>query len=125
MTARWTPLAVGYLALAIVGLAVTWTFNILAITQDSAWFGEWFANGAATQSLQWDLVVVVAAAGVFIVVEGRRIGMRGAWILVPLSLVTAAAFTVPLFLALRERRLRPGSAATRRRPSAGRSRSPR
>lgn len=104
MSARWTPLALVYLALAIGGLAVTWTFNILAISQGSTWFGEWFSNGSATQSLQWDLVVVVTAASIFIVVEGRRIGMRGAWIFIPLSLLTAAAFTVPLFLALRERR---------------------
>lgn len=105
MSGRWTALSVGYLVLAIIGLAVTWTFNGIAIAEGSAWFGEWFANGAATQSLQWDLVVVVAAASVFIVVEGRRIGMRWAWVLVPLSFATAAAFTVPLFLALRERKL--------------------
>lgn len=105
MTRPWTPLAIVYLALAIAGLAVTWTFNIIAITEDSAWFGEWFTNGPATQSLQWDLVVVVAAASIFIVIEGRRLGMRWAWVLIPLSLLTAAAFTVPLFLALRERRL--------------------
>ncbi|WEK14558.1 MAG: DUF2834 domain-containing protein [Candidatus Microbacterium phytovorans] len=105
MTPRWTPLAIVYLALSIAGLGITWTFNAIAIVQNSAWFGEWFANGAATQSLQWDLVVVVAAASIFIVVEGRRIGMRWAWLFVPLSFLTAAAFTVPLFLALRERRL--------------------
>lgn len=105
MTRHWTPLAVVYLGLAIAGLAVTWTFNLIAIGENSAWFGEWFTNGAATQSLQWDLVVVVAAASIFIVVEGRRLRMPWAWVLIPLSLLTAAAFTVPLFLALRERRL--------------------
>jgi hypothetical protein len=105
MTPRWTPLAIGYLALAIAGLVITWTFNGIAIAQGSTFFGEWSANGPATQSLQWDLIVVVAAASVLIVVEGRRIGMPWAWVFIPLSLLTAAAFTVPLFLALRERRL--------------------
>lgn len=106
---RWTPLAVTFLALAILGLVGTWTFNGLAIAQNSDFFGEWFSNGAATQSLQVDLLVLALAAGILIVVEGRRIGMRYAWVFLPLSAITAAAFAVPLFLALRERRL----AATR------------
>jgi uncharacterized membrane protein len=51
------------------------------------------------------VLVVAVAAGAFIVVEGRRIGMRRAWIFLPLAAVTAAAFAIPLFLALRERKL--------------------
>ena len=31
-TPRWTPLALVYLVLAIVGLVGTWTLNILAIS---------------------------------------------------------------------------------------------
>jgi len=108
---RWTPLAVVYLVLAILGLVATWTFNVLAITNDSTWFGEWFTNGFATQSLQVDLLVVAVAVGAFLVVEGRRIGMRWAWLFLPLAAVTAAAFAIPLFLALRERRLA-GAAAS-------------
>lgn len=102
---RWTPLAITYLVIAILGLIGTWTLNILAITQNSTFFGEWFSNGAATQSLQVDLLVLAVASGVFIVIEGRRIGMRWTWVFLPLAAVTAAAFAVPLFLALRERRL--------------------
>ena len=112
-TRGWTPLALVYLALSIAGLAITWTFNGLAIAQGSAWFGEWFSNGAASQSLQWDLVVLATAASVFVIVESRRIGMRRAWVLVPLSFLTAVAFTVPLFLALRERHLALGRAVAR------------
>jgi hypothetical protein len=102
---RWTPLAIVYLVLAIVGLAATWTLNILAIVSGSDFVGEWFSNGFATQSLQVDLLVLTVAVGAFLVVEGRRIGMRRAWLFLPLAAVTAAAFAVPLFLALRERRL--------------------
>jgi hypothetical protein len=105
VTARWTPLAVVYLVIAILGLIGTWTLNVVAITQRSDFFGEWFSNGAATQSLQVDLLVLALAAGVFIVIEGRRIGMRRAWLFLPLAAITAAAFAVPLFLALRERKL--------------------
>lgn len=102
---RWTPLAIGYLVLAILGLIGTWTFNILAITAGSDFFGEWASNGFATQSLQVDLLVLAVAIGIFLVVEGRRIGLRHAWLFLPLAAVTAAAFAVPLFLALRERKL--------------------
>lgn len=104
-TPRWTPLAIVYLVLAIVGLAATWTLNILAIMSGSDFFGEWFSNGFATQSLQVDLLVLAVAVGAFLVVEGRRIGLRHAWLFLPLAAVTAAAFAVPLFLALRERKL--------------------
>lgn len=75
---RWTPLAIGYLVIAIVGLIGTWTLNILAAASGSDFVGEWFSNGFATQSLQVDLLVLALAAGVFV---------------------------IPLFLALRERRL--------------------
>jgi hypothetical protein len=115
MTARWTPLAITYLGVAVLGLIGTWTFNILAITQQSSFVGEWFTNPPATQSLQVDLLVLAVASGVFIVIEGRRLGMRRAWLFLPLAAVTAAAFAVPLFLALRERRL-----STRTAPSAER-----
>lgn len=102
---QWTPLALVYLALAIVGLIATWTFNILAIQAGTDFFAEWGTNGFATQSLQVDLLILAAAVGVFLVIEGRRIGMRHAWIFLPLSALTAAAFAMPLFLALRERKL--------------------
>ena len=101
----WPRLAVVYLVLAILGLIGTWTFNILAILHRSPFVSEWLSNPPATQSLQVDLLVVAIAAGVFIVVEGRRIGMRRAWLFLPLAAITAAAFAVPLFLALRERKL--------------------
>jgi hypothetical protein len=102
---RWTPLAIVYLVLAIVGLVGTWTLNILAAASGSDFVTEWMTNGFATQSLQVDLLVLAIAAGAFVAVEGRRIGMPRAWLLLPLAAITAAAFVIPLFLALRERRL--------------------
>ncbi len=105
MRAGWTPLAIAYLVLAVIGLVGTWTLNVVAITQGSDFVGEWLGNGPATQSLQVDLLVVAIASGALIIVEGRRIGMRRAWLFLPLAAVTAAAFAIPLFLALRERKL--------------------
>jgi heme/copper-type cytochrome/quinol oxidase subunit 4 len=62
------------------------------------------ANPAA-QSLSRDLAVGATAVTIWMVVESRRLGMRGlVWVL--LSCVTIAfAFGAPFFLYLRERRL--------------------
>ncbi|MDP3208932.1 MAG: DUF2834 domain-containing protein [Rhodoglobus sp.] len=103
ITQHWTPLAITWLALSIVGLVGTWTFNVLAITQLRDFIGDWVNSGPAVSSLTVDLLVVAVAGSVLIVVESRRLGMRGAWIYIVLSGLIAFAFTFPLFLAMRER----------------------
>lgn len=115
MTRDWTPLALVYLALAIAGLVGTWIFNALAIIQLRDYLGDLVTSGPAVSSITVDLLVVAVAGCVFIVVEARRLGMRRAWLYIVLSGLTAFAFTFPLFLAMRQRRLTalariPGSA---------------
>ena len=39
------------------------------------------------------------------IMEGRKLGMKRVWLYIVLSGVTAFAFTFPLFLAMRERKL--------------------
>ena len=103
--AGWTTLTFVYLALAIVGLIGTWTWNIQAIVQASDFIGDWTMSGPAVSSLTTDLLVTAIAGSVFIIVEARRLGMRAGWAYVVFGLVTAFAFTFPLFLAMRQRRL--------------------
>lgn len=105
MTKNWTPLAIAWLVLAIAGLVGTWTFNVLAIVQVRDFVGDWVGSGPAVSSLTVDLLVVAVAGCILIVVESRRLGMKGAWIYIVLSGLTAFAFTFPLFLSMRERRL--------------------
>ena len=105
MTRYWTPLALVYLGLSVVGLVGTWWFNALAIVQMSNFIGDWAGSGPAVFSLTIDLLVVAVAGSVLIIVEARRLEMRGGWIYVALSGLTAFAFTFPLFLAMRQRRL--------------------
>jgi hypothetical protein len=50
-----------------------------------------------------DLLVAFLAGAIFMIAEGRRLGMRRSWVLVVLSVVLAFAFAFPLFLLLRER----------------------
>lgn len=105
MTRHWTPLGVIYLALALVGLVATWTFNLFAISQMVDFIGDLVGSGPAVSSITVDLLVVAIAGSIFIIVEAKRIGMRFGWLYVVLSGVTAFAFTFPLFLAMRERHL--------------------
>jgi len=105
MTKHWTPLAITWLVLAIVGLIGTWTFNALAIVQLRDFIGDWVNSGPAVSSLTVDLLIVAVAGSILMVVEARRLGMRFVWLYIVGSAITAFAFTFPLFLAMRERKL--------------------
>jgi hypothetical protein len=105
---RGSALAAVYLVLALAGLVGTWWFNIAFFAAGGTdYLGGWFAN-AASSSAAVDIIVMAIAACLVIVVEGRRLGFRPVVLvlLVVLSFAVAVSFTFPLFLALRERRLR-------------------
>ncbi len=105
MTRHWNARAIVFLVLAILGLVGTWTYNIIAIVEQNDFFGDWFGSGPAVSSLTMDLLIMAVAACVLIVIEGRRLGMKHLWAYIVFSGLTAIAFTFPLFLANRERRL--------------------
>lgn len=105
MTRGWTPLALVYLGLSIVGLVGTFLLNAWSVVEARNYLGDVFGSGPAVGSIGVDLLVVAVAGVVFIVVEARRLGMKRAWLYIVLSGVTAFAFTFPLFLAMRERKL--------------------
>ena len=94
-----------YAGLAVIGLVGTAWFNLQGFRQSQGnVLSAWFANPASS-SLSVDLLVTASAASVFMVLEGRRIGVRWYWLYVVAAFVTAVGFTFPLFLAARERRL--------------------
>ena len=93
-----------YLSLAIIGLVTAWTFNALAVIENADYARAWFGS-AVDWVLGADLAVVAIAVVVFMFAEGSRLGMKRVWIYVVLAGVTAMAFTLPLFLAMRERHL--------------------
>ncbi|GAA2031414.1 DUF2834 domain-containing protein [Agromyces tropicus] len=105
MRTHWTPLAVVYLIVSIAGLVGTWTYNAIAIAERRDFLGDLLSSGPAVSSITTDLLVVAVAGSILIVVESRRLGMRFAWLYLVGSAVTAFAFTFPLWLAMRERRL--------------------
>ena len=83
------------------GLAGTWYFN-LTYSGEESYLAAWFAN-AASSSAAVDLLVAFTAASIFMITEGRRLGMRLPWLYVVFGVVLAFAFTFPLFLLMRER----------------------
>ena len=100
-----------YLALAVAGGVLPWLANLAFLKQygpsfDIGLFVGLANDNPASQSLSRDLAVGATAVTIWMVSESRRIRMRGLpWVL--LSCVTVAfAFGAPLFLHLRERRLR-------------------
>jgi len=65
-----------------------------------AWFGS-----AVDWVLSLDLLIVAIAGSAFMIFEARKLGIKRVWLYIALSGLTAFAFTFPLFLAVRERKL--------------------
>ena len=104
MFKNWNSRSISYLLLALAGLVGTWYFNFLAITQSRNFFADW-SSTPAVLSATTDLFVLATAASVFIFFESKRLKIKYWWLFILGSFVTAIAFTFPLFMALRERKL--------------------
>ena len=102
---NWSSRSIIYLLLSIAGLVGTWYFNILAIQQGSDFFSDW-SSSPAVSSATTDLLIAASAASIFMYFEGKRLKMKNVWLYILGSFVTAIAFTFPLFLAMRERKIK-------------------
>jgi succinate dehydrogenase hydrophobic anchor subunit len=93
-----------FFTIALIGLVTAWTFNGLAVMR-----GENYITDGFTSNVDWvyslDLLIGGVAGMAFIIIEGRRLGMRRPWVYIALSFITAFAFVFPLFLAMRALRL--------------------
>ena len=99
-------LEVTYFVIAGLGLIITAVFNVQGTVQGLGNpLAIWFANATAS-SLAVDLLIVASAASIFIIIEGKRLEMKRPWLYVAVSFAKAVAFAFPLFLAMRERRIR-------------------
>ena len=99
-----TGLQILYGVLAVIGVCVTWYFNLQPMEMS---YIEGLYDNPAASSFTNDLIVVVTAFLVWSFVETGRLKMSyGVWVaILILTFIVAAAMTVPLFLLLRERRL--------------------
>lgn len=98
-----------YLCLAIVGIMYTWYYNILYFQSvDNASFVGFFQDAQmnfAGKSFGADLTVVVFTFFVFLISESLRLKIKYWWLLIPLTFLIAVAFTFPLFLYFRQKKL--------------------
>ena len=93
-----------FLILSIVGLITAWVFNGIASVTGQNYLDAWFGS-AVDLVLSLDILIVAVVGSAFMIFEARKLGMKRVWLYIVLSGVTAFAFTFPLFLAMRERKL--------------------
>ncbi len=92
-----------YGVLGLIGLVGTQVvlFGGYLTSDDGSFVDQMTANGVATFMLI-DLAVVAVIGLVFMVVEGRRLGMRFLWVYVLLTFAVAISVSLPLFLIARQ-----------------------
>ena len=93
-----------FLILSFIGLVTAWVFNGIASVTGQNYLDAWFGL-AVDLVLSLDILIVAIAGSAFMIFEARKLGMKRVWIYILLSGVTAFAFTLPLFLAMREKKL--------------------
>jgi hypothetical protein len=107
-----------YLGLALVGFLVPNTLaliesvqtgNILFWTDPARTTSELFSNRTSA-AFALDLFGAAIVALIWMTQEARRVGIGQVWRFWALTLLFGVGGTLPLFLYLRERRLRPGRA---------------
>ena len=99
-----------YLLLAIAGLIIPWYFNLQFIAEGGGEFSirDFVAAGFATSgasSLTSDLLIGASAVTIWMVMECRRLKMKGLWLYLLFTYLIAFAFACPLFMFMRERKL--------------------
>ncbi|PCH64017.1 MAG: hypothetical protein COC19_00365 [SAR86 cluster bacterium] len=99
-----TGLQITYGLLAVIGVCVTWYFNLQP--RETSYIADLYSTSASA-SFTNDLGVVITAFLIWSFIETKRLQMSyKLWTaMFVFTFVIAAAMTVPLFLLLRERRL--------------------
>jgi Terpene cyclase DEP1 len=106
-----TALMAFYGTFAIAGAIVPWYFNIRYMRESGElltpqmWLAGGFVN-SLTGSITTDFLIGTIPVLVWMIVEARRLGMRHLWFYVVTTFLIAFAFSCPLFLLMREVRLR-------------------
>ena len=109
MTVSRNSLCVVYGAIALIALIGCWGNNLqytgLGFVDTNIHFWkETFAN-PASRSITVDLMFLTLAAVSWMVLEARRLSLRGVWIYVVFGLLIAISVAFPVFLIHRQRAL--------------------
>jgi hypothetical protein len=101
-----------YGLIGLLALIGTWGNNLQLLGPGAGGFlaanlefwKETLAN-PASRSITVDIFFLSLAIAVWMVLEARRLGMRGVWLYLLFGMLVAISFTVPLFMINRERAL--------------------
>jgi hypothetical protein len=111
-------LCFAYGLIALLALVGTWgnalPYLSLGFVGSNVQFWQDTAVNPASRFLTLDIFFLGLAVFVWMVLEARRLGMRGVWLYLLFGTVVAISVTVPIFLINRERALaarEPSSAA--------------
>ena len=98
-----------YAIAAVVGLFVTWYFNLQAMQANPdfslvSFIKDNYVNPSSA-SITNDILVVCVVFFFWCYHESKRLSMKGWWLYIPFSLIVAIAVAFPVFLLMRERKL--------------------
>jgi Terpene cyclase DEP1 len=99
-----------YLFFAIGGLIIPWYYNIQQVLQTGKAFtlADYFNAGFSSplaSSITTDFFIGTTPVLVWMYLEGKRLRIKGMWAIIAGTFLVAFAFTCPLFLFLRERKM--------------------
>jgi Terpene cyclase DEP1 len=97
-----------YGAIAIAALIATWSQNAAYVDNPGGFLLDFLNDSKVTpasRSLTVDIVLFFLAAGILMVVEARKHGVRFVWAYIAGGFAIAISVTFPLFLIARELRV--------------------
>ncbi len=97
-----------YRVLCFAGIIIPWFFLLRFLSRPDAsvmlFVTSIFTNSVDT-AVAADLVVSAGAFFVYAFYEGRRLGMKYLWVYIPATLFVGLSFGLPLFLAMRAKKM--------------------
>lgn len=109
MTPTRQSLCIFYGLVALVALVGTWGNNIqylnLGFLGANLKFWQDTLANPASRSITVDLLLLFVAVAAWMLMEARRLGMKGGWLYVIFGILIAISVTFPLFMLNRERAL--------------------
>lgn len=98
-----------YYALAAAGLITTWYYNLQYLAGGGGllphqFFGTAFAN-VLTTAITIDIYISALVYSLWLVIDSGRTGVRWPWLYVVLCFCAGLAFSLPLYLAAREKQI--------------------
>ncbi|AFM16874.1 Protein of unknown function (DUF2834) [Mycolicibacterium chubuense NBB4] len=98
-----------YALIAVAALIATWSQNVAYLHSPASFLVDFLTDSKAnpgSRSLTVDISLLFLSAGILIVIEARKHGVRFVWAYIIGGFAIAISVTFPLFLIARELRMR-------------------